>query len=592
MGFVILSFLIFIPLLSSCSKASTSPIPIKETDSVSFTDPGSTADVEVSATQLPSSVAQESTQEEQVEFQPGLPLAIFASDHFVGSSNCGFCHTDLTDQAGENVSIDTHWRSAMMANSAKDPFWQAKVSSEVIRNPGLRSVIEDKCANCHTPMAHTEITAGGESVFLLDDGVLNPNHPKQLLGVDGVSCTLCHQIQDVDLGEESSFSGGYLIDTNVVAPDRPIFGPFPDQFEQLMMNMVGYKPVFGGQTVDSGLCGTCHTLFTPYVDSTGNVLGEFPEQTPYLEWEHSSYGDGLDEDLACQQCHMPEAEGKVVISNMPRGGQLQARSPFVQHHFVGGNAFMLKILQSEVETLGLTASTDQFQATYIRTLDQLQDKTAELSIVEAQIENNEITIILEVKNKVGHKFPTGFPSRSVWIHLVVMDAEGQIIFESGQPLPDGSIAGNDADLDLNDYEPHYDVISKPDQVQIYQAIMYDTDGNVTYTLLRAASYIKDNRLLPQGFEVGTADDSIAVWGEATGDENFIGGSDHVRYQLDLDGYSKPLTVKAEILYQSLSYRFIEDLVQDNASQIDLFLELMENANKTPVAIAVDEKTVE
>jgi hypothetical protein len=41
------------------------------------------------------------------------------------------------------------------------------------------------------------------------------------------------------------------------------------------------------------------------------------------------------------------------------------------------------------------------------------------------------------------------------------------------------------------YEPHYDVITKPGQVQIYEGIMLNTDNEVTYTLLRAAKYVKD-----------------------------------------------------------------------------------------------------
>ena len=52
---------------------------------------------------------------------------------------------------------------------------------------------------------------------------------------------------------------------------------------------------------------------------------------------------------------------------------------------------------------------------------------------------------------------------------------------------DGSIEGADTDDDFNHYEPHYDVITEPGQVQIYEAIMQNSDGDVTHTLLRAAS---------------------------------------------------------------------------------------------------------
>ena len=41
------------------------------------------------------------------------------------------------------------------------------------------------------------------------------------------------------------------------------------------------------------------------------------------------------------------------------------------------------------------------------------------------------------------------------------------------------------------------MITDQGQVQIYESLMRDTDGNITYTLLRASTYSKDNRLLPR-----------------------------------------------------------------------------------------------
>jgi len=81
-------------------------------------------------------------------------------------------------------------------------------------------------------------------------------------------------------------------------------------------------------------------------------------------------------------------------------------------------------------------------------------------------------------------------------------------------------------------------------------------------------------------------------GQATGDGNFTGGSDQVRYQADLQGHSGPFTVTAKLLYQSLSYGFVQDLAQDSTSQIDRFLGFFNNADRMPVLIAVVEKAVE
>ncbi|OGO21235.1 MAG: hypothetical protein A2Z14_03330 [Chloroflexi bacterium RBG_16_48_8] len=248
--FMILCSLLFSIFLSYCGKATVSPQPISGTDVISIPETVPVEDTEISPTVLPSQVAEAPSPESAAAIPTvadhlGLSLAIFASDNFVGSGNCAICHSNLSDQAGNDVSNDSHWRSAMMANSAKDPFWQAKVSSEVARNPELKAVIEDKCADCHTPMVHTETSARGETVMLFEAGVLNPDNFQSVSALDGVSCTLCHQIQDLNLGEEDSFSGGYAIDTDALAPDRPIFCPSKDPFEQLMINTMGYKPVYG-----------------------------------------------------------------------------------------------------------------------------------------------------------------------------------------------------------------------------------------------------------------------------------------------------------------------------------------------------------
>jgi hypothetical protein len=597
-AYILVMIFLIIPIFqSSCTTATEIIEPGFTAVSVTATQVSPLEDSKVEATEIPGKATVESPQapisvSPTVANHPGFNLVSFASDNFVGSANCALCHSRLVDEAGNDVSNDSHWRSAMMANSAKDPFWQAKVSSEVARNPELAAIIEDKCANCHTPMAHTEAKANGETLTLLGEGVLQSNHSQHVSAMDGVSCTLCHQIQDHLLGEMDSFSGGYTIDTDAIPPDRPIFGPYTDQFEQLMINMVGYTPVFGEQTLDSGLCATCHTLYTPYVDAAGNILGEFPEQTPYLEWENSIYGDGISEDVICQECHMPEAEGTVVISNMPQGRQLIPRSPFAQHHFVGGNTFMLKILQGRVEELGLTASSDHFVATIARTLNQLQRNTAEISILMANSEGETMNIVLEVMNKAGHKFPTGFPARRAWIHLVVENANGEIVFDSGKPVADGSIMGNDGDENTLSFEPHYEIISSPDQVQIYESIMHNSDGEITFTLLRGAGYAKDNRLLPEGFDKEQALKDIAVLGSAADDENFTGGSDMVEYEIDLKGSAGPFRVTAELLYQSVSYSFVQDLLDDRIDQVNLFIGFFNGSDRFPVLIAMDQKAVE
>jgi hypothetical protein len=427
-------------------------------------------------------------------------------------------------------------------------------------------------------MAETQAETLGAPVALSADGFLNPMNPLHEAGQDGVSCSLCHQIQPEDLGEAESFSGGYAIDTSTEPPDRIMFGPYENPFGRPMQMHTGYLPAFGEHTGSAAFCGTCHNLITPYVDAAGQIAGEFPEQMPYTEWENSAFGQGV----ACQSCHMPQAAGSVVISPMP--GMLAAREPFFQHQFVGGNRFMVTLLKDHAAELGVTAAAAHLDATAGRTAEQL-GRGAGLTLNSGVREGDTLAIQLQVSPATGHKFPTSFPSRRAWLHVIVTDAARQVIFESGRPEADGSIQGNAADVDPAAYEPHFDVITAADQVQIYEPIMGDTEGEVTYTLLRAATYLKDNRLLPGGADKAKLPPEIAVRGEAAGDANFVGGGDQITYRVDVASAKGPFTVQAKLLYQPLSYRFVQDMLADSGESGQAFGGYFAAADHTPDRVA-------
>jgi hypothetical protein len=492
----------------------------------------------------------------------------------------------MIDESGINVSNSTFWRSTMMANAARDPYWQASLRGEVLSNLEYREAIEDKCATCHTPMARFTESVEGVKGQLLDDGYLNPDNNTHTLAMDGVSCTLCHQIQPANLGDPESFSGGYAIDPDSPPGERTIFGPYAvdDAQAAVMQAASGFAPAQGMHVGQSELCATCHTLYTPTIDDSGEIVGEFPEQTPYLEWLNSGYRD----TRSCQSCHMPPADGGVVLS--VTGGQ--PRSPFSKHVFVGGNAYMLGILNEFGEELGVTATSEQFEATIQRTLEQLQNRTARVQIQSVDFSNGRLLAEINVESQVGHKFPSGYPARRAWLHFVVRDASGAPVFESGSVRADGSIEGNNNDADGATYEPHYQLIESGDQVQIYEAIIGDAAGSVTTTLMRGAGYLKDNRLLPQGFDMDTAPEDIAVRGEAVVDPDFLGGSDVIRYRVDLSQAKSPFSVTVELLYQSIGYRWVENLRRHEAPEIARFLGYYETVSNLPVVVASDSLDVQ
>ncbi|AIY89360.1 hypothetical protein [Geoglobus acetivorans] len=478
---------------------------------------------------------------------------------FAQSASC-FCHDGLRDRNGTDVSILQEWGQSMMSFASKDPYWRAKVSAEIAKFPELADVINEKCARCHMPMASVQAHADGVEVNV--GSFLNAESEMHSLAIEGVSCTLCHQILPDNLGKKESFSGKYTIDTKTKKPDRIIFGPFEPVRVRPMVNNVGYIPQLGKHIGKAELCATCHTLYTPFIDDGGNVAGEFPEQTPYLEWLNSKYSL----EKPCQSCHMPQAEG-VRVSTMPPN--LPERSPFFRHVFAGANVQML-------DMLGAQNGADKAR--------EMLRSHINLKIVSASRDGDELKVDVKVENGAGHKFPTGFPSRRAWIHLVVTDGDGNVVFESGK-LENGRIAG-----ESEPYEPHHDTITSEDDVQIYEAVMVDVNGEVTSTLLRAADYIKDNRIPPKGFDVAKAIPDIAIKGKASEDPDFTGGEDTVSYIINVAGYSGPFEVRAELIYQSVSDLFLKDLRGADTPEVNEFLDSLSKMSPATV-IASDITTI-
>jgi hypothetical protein len=185
---------------------------------------------------------------------------------------------------------------------------------------------------------------------------------------------------------------------------------------------------------------------------------------------------------------------------------------------------------------------------------------------------------VDVRNLTGHKFPTGYPSRRAWLHVTVRSGT-TVVFESGAVEGTGAIRGNDGDGDSRRYEPHYEQITQADQVQIYEPILGDRSGTPTTGLLTATQYLKDNRLLPRGFEKSTAPAEIAVHGAASGDADFSASGDRVRFAVDVSGEA-PYTVEVELRYQSIGFRWAHNLEGYDAPEPRRFVSYYRSMSST------------
>ncbi len=527
----------------------------------------------------------------------------FKSTHYSGNGECAACHNDaatgddasivVLEEAGpRDLSINRAWQTSLMANSARDPYWHAVVASELAKYPTLTEEINDTCTRCHAPMANDYAKKEGLPIQIFD---VNPTEDELAQGVvavegfygkndedamfnhamDGVSCSLCHQISDDgNLGTDEGMSGRWVVnefpEDNIA--DRPAYGQYADPDGAYMREQAEFTATFSAHISESGTCGSCHNLQTNPVDDNGDAVegvSHFTEQAVYTEWENSIFDDEGSNPTSCQSCHMPKIDQLIPIA---LGSSNAPRENFAEHTFLGANTVVQDMLKNFKNELGVDPAITE--ADFDESIERNREFLKSSAIVELTnpvLDDDNFTVDVEITNLTGHKLPSGYHTRRVYLHMLVTDATGQVVYENGRIQADGSIDGVSEDANPNSYEIHYDRITSPTQVQVYQAITGDESGAQVHSLLAATKFLKDNRLTPAGFNKADVPDDIAVQGEAADDGDFDNGKDTVTYVVPNSG-TAPYNVLVELRYQPLSYGALQDLFSESEKidQVDMF----------------------
>jgi hypothetical protein len=498
---------------------------------------------------------------------------------FLSATRCKGCH-GYDPQGIANVTLDgvdinlfDDWETSMMGLAGVDPLWKAKVRHEVLTNPSHGTELQDLCTSCHAPMGHFEAFYKGQQHYGLED------LEDDSLGKSGVGCLGCHAIGTEGLGNR--FTGDIPYDTN-----RFAYGPFPGPMLGPMQLYVNYTPAYSPHVSEGRFCSPCHTLVTNPVDLQGNSLGvTFIEQATYQEWLNSAYPE---EGSQCQTCHMPKIEDPVKIAVGYTG--LPGRSPYNLHTFSGANSFMVNLIKQNKTALGVNAQDANFDSTLSEITRLLRFNTVDLELGEPVIEGDSISFPVTVTNKAGHKFPSGYPSRRAFVSFVVKNTNGDTLFSSGVPLPNGMIKN-----EITGVEPHYNVIRNANQAQIYEMRMGDVNGDPTTVLERGYVHLKDNRIPPLGFTTSHPSyDTVRVIGDAETDPNFnrIGnfegtGADVINYKLAINDLSANVSVSARVYYQSVPPYWLDEMRMFAAPEINTFLGMYDAADKSAVLLTED-----
>ena len=500
-----------------------------------------------------------------------------------------------------NVSPNGEWRYSMMGLSGRDPIFLAQLETERTIHPQLNGqqsaadFIDDTCLRCHGVMGERQYKIDTNGGLLTHTDLSDPNSRYGALARDGVSCLSCHHIAADGLGTEATYTGQFK-----VGPATELYGPYSQVATLPMQNAIGVNPQFASQIQSSLLCSSCHTIFLPVYDKNGNQPSDGQgnpkvshEQTTFLEWANSNFADNGTTPQSCQDCHMPQQYKNQPlafnIANIEDNSfppelfrapdeqiQLTKRTSFARHTLLGINLFGLEMFGEFRSELGLYASnpllpgfaapdTYSSQYTAINSALQVASSSATVKVLSLQNTGTTLQADVEVVNLAGHSFPSGVGFRRAFLEFRVLDGSGNTLWVSGQTSNDGVILDNSGNPLVTEffapnqqaYQPHYNQanpITRDDQVQIYEELALNPEGQLTTSFLALDQIVKNNRLLPQGWSVNGPSAEFTQPEGVNGDPNYSDGSGSsiVRYAIPLSSQlASAASVVATLYYQSI-----------------------------------------
>ena len=253
--------------------------------------------------------------------------------------------------------------------------------------------------------------------------------------------------------------------------------------------------------VRAEMCATCHdvTNALPIKNPIGRWAGGFPIERTYTEWVNSRYADrpgNKNFDPAhkrdCQSCHMQQEYGQPGTAQTlydPMGHPLPIPMeavatdgkprPFFSHHFVGGNAFVPRMIGKDVDASGNVSPYPELSAfsyssadhgspysravwthlerkgAYAQQARMAWDRLRHVLSLEASGPASAdagatVPIAVTVANTgSGHDFPTGFPEGRVgWIAVHAYD------LATGHELPIHDSAWNRTSIGIGGLTTH------------------------------------------------------------------------------------------------------------------------------------------
>lgn len=493
----------------------------------------------------------------------------------------------------------------------------------------LQQAVNDTCFRCHGVLGKRQMELDQPGSHFTDQipfETSGPNAQYGALARDGVSCMSCHHIERTNVPKGENELQYFLAHSTTglfpTGKADQIFGPFEDKeiVTKPMNQSLNADPKFNNYIKSSRLCGTCHTIDLPVVDKPPiqpiSPKSEFSiEQATYLEWLNSDYqnelGKGGATPQSCQDCHMPgsytsaprkvyvpqvktkialiEDESYPAAEHILPTEDIKVRfreTGFARHELLGMNDFLLEMFSQFNDVLGvretdyMTGAADVLPNVQANLIQQARTATANVSVAVKASNDCGVIADVTVENLTGHRLPSGVGFRRAFLEInavQTVDGRERAVWSSGHTNDVGVIVDADGKPLATEFftggkfEEHHETIDSQNQVQIYQELTTDADGQFTTSFIRRDHEVKDNRLLPHGYTFDGPDpasltgrylEATRPKGAAAKDPDYQNklGKDTVRYCITLPAGVDPasVVVRATLWYQSIPPFYLKD----------------------------------
>ena len=326
-----------------------------------------------------------------------------------------------------HLQVFNEWSSSPHAQSAVNPrFLNLVEGTDWHGNPGIGWSLRDEFPEGAAVCAACHIPT-------LEPGDPTSDDLRRVEGVhgQGIHCDFCHKITDVRTDNLGYEFGRFAVKLLRPQPGRQVFFGSLDDDDR---GQSVYLPLYR----QSRICAGCHE----------GILFGTHAYSEYSEWQASTYAR---KGVQCQDCHMAAtgrcktaADGILRDPDTLAGhGSARARADVLARHL----------------TLSLEA-----------------DRTGDAWKVRAEVH----------VRKVGHRMPTGFPSRALILCVSTADEDGRPLeLLEGPVLP--ALAGEGEVADGN-------LAGQPGK--IYAKVFESLDGQTPVPYWRVTRLKYDTRLMP------------------------------------------------------------------------------------------------